>query len=80
MKKQDFISEILKFSDNNLHYRAVECDDGIPGVRFVLKECEAGEGFQWRDYEIEDMQNTTSIDIAYCLGIAYNIIRRGGLK
>lgn len=80
MNKQDFVSEILNFSDNDLNYRVVECDDGIPGVRFVLKEGESWEGFQWRDFEIKDMQRTTAIDIAYCLSRAYDIIRWGGLK
>lgn len=74
MKRQEFISEILKFSDNAINYRVVEWDDGIPGVSFVLKESESWGGFTWRDYEIEDMQKPTAIDIAYCLSRAYDMM------
>lgn len=80
MKKQDFVSEVLNFSDNKLYYRAVEFNGGNPGVRFVFKEFESSFfesliGFTWRDYEIEGMSSMNAIDIGYCLSCTSAIVK-----
>lgn len=77
MNKQEFVSEILNFSDNKLNYMAKETEDGDPGISFVLREKGEPNSFTWRDYEIEAMQRTTAIDIGYCLSRAYDIMKWG---